>query len=65
MFKGRVIAASDVVNASGAGDTLLACVIHGLVMGEGMHNSIERGMDAAALSVQSPSPCPPNIRSVI
>jgi sugar/nucleoside kinase (ribokinase family) len=65
MFKGRVIAASDVVNASGAGDTLLACVIHGLVAGESVHSSIERGIDAAALSVQSPSPCPANICSVI
>jgi len=62
VFPGREVPEENIVNASGAGDTLLAGLLHGLLSGRNVFDSIDVGLNAAALSVQSPSPCPLNIR---
>lgn len=44
----------DVVNSTGAGDALLACVVYALLSGRPFKEAVELGLRGAALALQSP-----------
>ncbi|XP_053112226.1 uncharacterized protein LOC128327452 [Hemicordylus capensis] len=57
------IPAEEIVNVSGAGDSLLAGIIAGLLAGEDTDNCIRMGLLSASLSVRSHEPVSPEINA--
>ncbi|XP_070612428.1 uncharacterized protein [Erythrolamprus reginae] len=57
------VPAEEIVNVSGAGDSLMAGIIAGLLAGEDTDNCIQMGLLSASLSLRSYEPVSPRITS--